>query len=206
VFGLVIGLCGSGCKSSTGDQSPVRHLEIAIDVSDRSPERLLAYANAAYMFQRRSGDTTSVKIYEFAHEIEPIYEGRPIKGRNSFNSKVASKLSTEGSRMHRSGTRTQIVLQRLLEDSLRRRGEHTLVIFTDGGMEDRGPQATKSLRATARKLDEATQIGLVVMAGLNQEWRSYWEDLLFPLQSRAVVRGLDDMDSLMKGDLMAVKR
>jgi hypothetical protein len=30
--------------------------------------------------------------------------------------------------------------------------------------------------------------------------------LLFPLQSRAVVRGLDDMDSLMKGDLMAVKR
>lgn len=199
-------LCSHGCDSAKVDALSPTNLQIAIDVSDRNTQRLVAYANAAYRVQRRADETATVRIYEFAHDIELIYEGPPIKGRNNFNLRVASKLSTLGSKMLRSGTRTHLAFRVLGNDCALRSGERLLVLFTDGGIEDRSPEVQDSLRLTSKHLASADGVKLVIFAGVNQEWRGQWEDWLSPMGRRGLVRGLNDMDLLLNREMLAVKR
>lgn len=178
-----------------------KSLLIAVDVSDRSQERLLAYAGAAYRFQRGMETGDIVRIYEFAHDPQLIYEGPPIRGRSQFNGKVASRFVKDGVSMNQPGTRTHLTLERLLRDSARKTGELSIVVLTDGGIEELGPEVLESLRSATLGTQRVTTLRCLLVGGVNQEWRSRWEDWTAPLGRMATVRGLNDIDSVSVADL-----
>ena len=196
----------SGCGSRTPNAGLGSNIELAIDVSDRNPQRLVAYANAAYRLQRLAGHGSTIRVYEFAHEIEVIYEGPPIKGRNNFNQKVASKLASEGDLMLQPGTRTEVAIDRLVRDASGNQGDHFLIIFTDGGIEDRRSETLDRLRTVLQRAKDSRSVRCLQFAGVNQLWRIQWEEWLKPLGKRGGVRGLDDMDSVLDRRFLESKR
>ena len=201
---LVVALgCGSNDPSSAASR---RQLLIAVDVSDRTPERLLAYAGAAYRLQRGMHQGDTVRIYEFAHAPELMYAGPPIRGRSQFNRKVASRFAPGGAPMCQMGTRAHLTLERVFADAHRQTSELSVVVLTDGGIEELGPQVVKSLRSSVRAAARYSRLNHLLVGGVTDEWRSRWEDWTAPLGDSATVRGLNDLDSFSPDDLWTRSR
>ena len=194
---IVIGLgtlaLAVGCASSQYKSSTV----LAIDVSDQTEDRILAYAAQAYRVQAQMDDQDDLEVLAFAHQTDVIFEGHPIYERNRFNGSVASALLSNHAGLHTPGTKADEILKTLSFIAQARKCSTSMVIFTDGGVEDQSSQALREIRGAIERLSRAANLKLLLVVGVDQQWRSQWEGWLKPLGNKALVAGMNDADQAL---------
>lgn len=165
---------------------------VAVDLSDPVRETLLRNADLAYRFQKRLPEGSELRVCVFAHWMEPVYVGPPLRTREAFNRMLGPSLSRPTANVSRPGTRTDLALERLASDAASTSLPALLLIVTDGGVEDRGSESTARFEASLRSLADRSAPTRLLVAGVEARHREWWETLLAPLGSRANVRGVAD--------------
>ncbi len=167
-------------------------VSVAVDLSDPTRETLLRHADLAYRFQKRLPEGSGLRVCVFAHRLEPVYVGPPLRTREAFNRALGPSLSRPSANVSRPGTRTDLALERLASDAAGTRLPALLLIVTDGGVEDRGSEPAARFEASMSSLAERSAPTRLLVAGVEARHREWWETLLGPLGSRARVRGVAD--------------
>lgn len=185
---------GLGCHRPSG--TPGRLL-IAIDVSCQEPMAITRLATMAYRSQRGLPSAHTVRVLAFAHEMQPVYEGPPLKSRGEFNTLIGHRLIARDPGLNRPGTRTDRTLERLALEIRRSRVPVSVIILTDGGIEDLSPAATQRIDDSVRLLSGATELRRLTVLGVQDRFRLQWEEWLAPLGTRGVIRGTGDAGSAL---------
>lgn len=188
-------LCAPGCTPSRAKASASRTV-IYIDLSDQSRKTLLMNAGIAFEIGRDLPDGAAVTVIVFAHDYDVLYEGEPIRSRGEFNIKIGQYLPKPSSRLRVPNTNTRVVLEHA--NSVRGNLPLTLWVVTDGGLENRSPEAIRAINAAVSTSVENTSIQRVVFVGLLSEHRRQWAEWLSPLGDRATVRGRNDFMDVVK--------
>lgn len=182
-------LLAAACSGPPSD--PVL-ASVAVDLSDPVRETLLRNADLAYRFQKRLPEGSELRVCVFAHRLEPVYVGPPLRTREAFNRVLGPSLSRPSANVSRPGTRTDLALERLASDATGTGLRALLLIVTDGGVEDRSAEPTARFEASLNSLCGRPAPTRLLVAGVEARHREWWETLLGPLGSKAAVRGVAD--------------
>jgi len=162
---------------------------------------VLRHADAAHRFQRRLPSGSRVRVYVFAHRVEAVYDGPPLRSRDAFNEALGRSLREPSPNIAANGTRTELVLDRLALDAAESDLRLRALIATDGGVEDRSKETMARFREAVRSLAGRKSDTSLMIVGVEPRFRVWWEDLLAPLGPNARVRGTNDWKPLAEGGL-----
>jgi hypothetical protein len=167
-----------------------------LDVSDQSKSALLVIGSMAAKAMQSMPARTNVVVIVFANDYEIIYTGLPIKGRAAFNTNIGQFLSKPSRELRVPNTNARIVLDHAssLSESL---PIEVLAIY-DGGLENNSVEAIAAIKKSARQLAANKLIKRVSFVGLLHEHRREWSEWLNCPGSKAVVKGRNDADSVIK--------
>jgi hypothetical protein len=179
----------AGCA----DPGDVRTLIVAVDLSDQTEEKLTQYASTLFTLQRQLDRNDRLVVITFWHETNVLYEGPRISGRNSFNKRIASFFDKPREQMRIPGTRTELVFKSIAQVIESASGTVTVAILTDGGVEDQSDRAMSTLHSAIEEIASAQKVRSVAALGVHPWFRELWQNWLKPLESRAIVRGANDM-------------
>ncbi len=188
---VAFAITGSSCDRVDG--TPGLAL-IAIDVSDPSPELKIRYAGLAYRAQRSLPAGSHLRIYAFGHGSALVYSGPVIAGRDTFNAKVGPVLENPPGQLLRPGTQTDLALEAWATDAGNETCPISMLILTDGGVEDESPPVLSRIRNSVEALAKRPAFARLSFAGVRAEHRQSWETRLAPLGQRARVEGERDVE------------
>lgn len=167
-----------------------------LDVSDQSKDALLVVGNMAVKAMQSMPAKTNVSVIVFANDYEIIYTGTPLKGRAAFNTKVGQFLSKPSRELRVPNTNARVVLDHA--NSLSNELPVEIIAIYDGGLENGSVEAIAKIKKAARDLASNQNIKRVSFVGLLPEHRREWTEWLACPGSKAVVRGRNDADSVIK--------
>lgn len=180
-------------KSATNTRKTV---VIYLDVSDQSKGALLVVGNMAAKAMQAMPAETNVMVIMFANDYEIIYTGAPLKARAAFNDKVGQFLSKPSRELRVPNTNASVVLDHA--NSLSSQLPIEILVIYDGGLEDSSAEAIAKIKQGARDIASHQNIKRVSFVGLLPEYRREWTEWLDCPGSKAVVRGRNDADSVIK--------
>jgi len=167
-----------------------------LDVSDQSKDALLVVGNLAVKAMQSMPAKTNVIVIVFANDYDIIYTGTPLKGRAAFNTKVGQFLSKPSRELRVPNTNARVVLDHA--NSLSNQLPVEILAIYDGGLENGSVEAIAKIKKAARDLASNQNISRVSFVGLLPEHRREWTEWLACPGSKAVVRGRNDADSVIK--------
>lgn len=187
-------LLTSGCNQGPPVYRTNQHL--ALDISDQRKERLDITGRIGYEVERRAQPDERVRVYLFAHTFEIAYDAAPLKSKSKFNAAIGGRLNKPSAEMHIPDTRTDVILAELASlDTLR---PTEIILVTDGGIENLGPEVVKSITDSISRLAANRKIVRFLILGVQQEHRKRWDTWISPLGSRGHVYGGNDYQEGLK--------
>jgi len=166
----------------------VRVLFIALDGSDFSQKRLETVRKQSYLSQKDLASTTQIVLLPFANDVEVAYRGRPRLSLKAYSEKIRRAFDALSEATRTPGTR----IDRVLEYVARNAPSHQsfgVEIHFDGGIEDRSEEALTRITLVAREIANDPNCKGLVLVGVQQRHRRFWEDLL---GHDAIIRGEQD--------------
>ena len=193
---VLLAICiALGCKH---EDSSSTALVAAIDVSSPSEERLVKYGSILYHAQRGVGRDGALIVHAFDYTPEQVYEGTRLTSRAKFNERLGSEVLKSFEDESEPGTRTELVLEAVVKDAKRSSLPTSILICTDGGIEDLSKPVLDSIASSFEELASLSHVEQVVIAGVLPEHRAQWKEWLAPLEARGKVRGLNDAEEAVK--------
>lgn len=161
---------------------------IALDGSDSGTEALDGIERRSYEAQKSLDHSTEIVLLPFANDVEIAYKGPGRMSRKAYKKVARQALERLAPPSRTPGTRIDRVLEHIAVTGPKDQS-FSVELHFDGGLEDQSDQMLTRIRHYAEQIATAPNCKGLVIVGVQQRHRRFWEDLL---GRHATIRGEND--------------